>query len=119
MSVSGLLHTKRVMSHGCRGEKHAFRHGRYNLILAGAAFMPQSFLGTFSAAPLQGLRDMVDQQMNGEDLLLNFAVAAACQLPQPCLQVRSHTRHALVCLCPVTASMLGIPVACHIPDVSP
>ena len=70
-----------------RGEKHAFSRGRYNLILAGAAFMPTSFLALVLSPELAAMREMVDQQMNGEDLLLNFAVAAACNATQPCIQV--------------------------------
>ena len=78
-----------------RGEKHAFSHGRYNLILAGAAFMPASFLALFSSPELAAMRDMVDQQINGEDLLLNFAVAAGCNATQPCIQVCSS--HGCMC----------------------
>ena len=49
--------------------------------------MPTSFLTLLSSPELAAMRDMVDQQMNGEDLLLNFAVAAACNATQPCIQV--------------------------------
>ena len=73
----------------CSGEKHAFRAGVYNVILAGAAFMHTDALQAFWAPELAPLRADVDEAMNGEDLLLNYAVAAATNASRPCIQV-SH-----------------------------
>ena len=77
------------------GKKHAFSHGCRSLILAGAAFMhmPTSFLSLFSGPELPAVHGMVNQQMNGEDLLLGCMVAAACNAMKPCIPVCTCRLH--------------------------
>ena len=62
------------------------------MILAGAAFMGTGALQAFSAPALAGLRAAADEDMNGEDLLLNYALAAATDASRPCVQVSSRAR---------------------------
>ncbi|KAK9804142.1 hypothetical protein WJX73_004457 [Symbiochloris irregularis] len=59
-----------------RGEGYAKQARRFNVILTGAVFMEHAKLFShIMAAELTPLRALVDELMNGEDLLMNFVVA--------------------------------------------
>lgn len=59
-----------------RGEGYAKSARRFNVILTGAVFMEHAELfPRVMAEELAPLRALVDELMNGEDLLMNFVVA--------------------------------------------
>jgi hypothetical protein len=61
-----------------RGEPAAVARGRYNLVLAGAAFLDAAPLfAAYSAPRLAAQRALVDELRNCDDLLMNFVAAEA------------------------------------------
>jgi hypothetical protein len=58
------------------GEPEAIEQGRYNLILSGAAFLDsRRYFGMYWAQELEPLREIVNEKLNCDDILMNFVVA--------------------------------------------
>jgi hypothetical protein len=53
----------------------------YNLLLTSCALLHREYLILYSSDMLVNARAFVDERMNGEDLLMNFVVAASSHLP--------------------------------------
>ncbi|XP_057789424.1 glucosamine inositolphosphorylceramide transferase 1-like [Salvia miltiorrhiza] len=61
-----------------RGEKHARKHGRYNMILTGAAFLDgRAAFERYWSEEAEAGRAVVDRLFNCEDVLMNYLYANA------------------------------------------
>lgn len=92
-----------------RGEGYAKEARRFNVILTGAVFMEHAQLfSRVMADELAPLRALVDELMNGEDLLMNFVVAnrtRGSHLPYAEVRIKSSLQSSL-CSCMVQAPMM-------------
>ena len=59
------------------GEPGTVRRGEYNMVLSGAAVVDTGWFELYSSSELAGLRELVDDVWNCDDILFNFVVASA------------------------------------------
>ncbi|XP_047954608.1 glucosamine inositolphosphorylceramide transferase 1 isoform X2 [Salvia hispanica] len=68
----------RLVGSRYRGEKHARKHGGYNMILTGAAFLDgQAAFRWYWSEEAEAGRALVDELFNCEDVLMNYLYANA------------------------------------------
>ena len=79
--------------------------------------MPASFPALVASPEPIATRGMVNQQMNGKDLLLGCMVAAACNAMKPCIHVCTCRLHKVLacfvllaahCIAPGRGSMYSV-----------